>query len=203
MSQSPLRLILASQSPRRRELAIAAGWDIVVQPPPEAAEQTALPRQPAEDFAAFVIRLARTKAAAVASVTPPGDRAILACDTLGDLDNEPLGKPVDAADARRMITAIAGRTHRVLTGVSLWLPHAAAPTGWKIRDAYAESSIFMDQIPEHAIETYLATGAWRGKAGSCGLQDDLLPLRLIDGTADTVVGLPVALIESLARTRTS
>ena len=200
MSQSPLRLILASQSPRRRELATAAGWDVVVQPPPEAAEQTALPQQPAEHFAAFVIRLARTKAAAVASVTPPGDRAILACDTLGDLDNEPLGKPTDAADARRMITAISGRTHRVLTGVSLWLPDAAAPSGWSVRDASAESSVFMDHLSEHAIDAYLATGAWRGKAGSCGLQDGLLPLRLINGTADTVVGLPVALIESLART---
>ena len=200
MSQSPLRLILASQSPRRRELAFAAGWDVVVQPPPEAAEQTALPRQPAEDFAAFVIRLARTKAAAVASVTPPGDRAILACDTLGDLDNEPLGKPTDAADARRMITAISGRTHRVLTGVSLWLPCAATPAGWTVRDGCAESGIFMDQISEHAVDAYLATGAWGGKAGSCGLQDGLLPLHLINGTADTVVGLPVALIESLAGT---
>ena len=139
----------------------------------------------------------------------PPKRMILACDTLGEIDDIPLGKPADRAAAGRMIGALAGRVHRVVTGVSLWIPVAtqspaeAAQTAaesverYTVYDAAAESLVLLEPLDAAAIEAYLDTEAWRGKAGSCGLQDGLLPLRLVSGTADTVVGLPVALVEQL------
>ena len=79
----PLRLILASQSRRRRELAISAGWDVSIIAPPEQAEASALPHQPGDTVRDFVTRLAHPKASAVAKHLPLSeDRAILACDTV-------------------------------------------------------------------------------------------------------------------------
>ena len=79
----PLPLILASQSRRRRELAISAGWDVAIIPPPEQAEASALPHRPGETVADFVTRLAHVKASAVSRHAPlPEARAILACDTV-------------------------------------------------------------------------------------------------------------------------
>lgn len=201
MSQSPLRLILASQSPRRRELALAAGWDVVVAVPPAAAEDHALPRQPNEDIPAYVTRLARIKAAAVAERNPDKDRPILACDTVGEIDDLPLGKPQDISDARRMIMTISGRYHRVFTGVSLWLPDTTNSSGWHCQESCAKSIVYLEPMSNENVEAYLATGSWKGKAGSCGLQDGLLPLHLTSGSADTVIGLPVALVESLFNQR--
>lgn len=215
--QSPLRFILASQSPRRRELASAAGWDVIVTPPPEHAEAEAEPRRPGETIGDFVARLADAKAAAVASSLVPDspaiqDRIILACDTLGEIDGVALGKPRDQAEAASMIRKLSGRIHRVVTGVSLWIPTdqsldspspaAGEPStnlaaSYTVLNAVAESSVLMEPVGPAAIDAYLTTNAWRGKAGSCGLQDGLLPLRLTSGTADTVVGLPVPLVERL------
>jgi septum formation protein len=213
----PLRLILASQSPRRHELASKAGWDVIVTAPPEQVEADAEPRGLNETISDYVVRLAHAKAAAVASsVTTDSpakrDRIILACDTLGEIDQIALGKPRDKADAADMIRRLSGRLHRVITGVSLWIPTAPAstlpspvtgrastnaPDSYTVLNAVAESLVFMEPISPPALEAYLATNAWRGKAGSCGLQDGLLPLSLASGTADTVVGLPVSLVESL------
>ena len=108
LSQSPLRLILASQSPRRRELASAAGWDVIVTPPPEQVEASADPQRPGETITDFVARLAHAKAAAVASSLLPTDpasrdRIILACDTLGEIDGIALGKPRGQAVGQRYV----------------------------------------------------------------------------------------------------
>jgi len=217
LPQSPLRIILASQSPRRRELASAAGWDVIVAPPPEHVEAEAEPRGRSETISDFVTRLAHAKAAAVASSLVPDSpatqhRIVLACDTLGELDGVALGKPRNQAEAASMIRKLSGRLHRVLTGVSLWIPTDQSPSSpsptagepstnlassFTVLNAVAESSVFMEPVSRAAIEAYLLTEAWRGKAGSCGLQDGLLPLRLASGTADTVVGLPVPLVERL------
>ncbi len=210
MPPEPFRFILASQSPRRCELAIAAGWDVVVAAPPEHVEATARPQAVTEPLTAFVVRLAAAKAAAVAADLPaeisqPEGRMILACDTLGEIDGIPLGKPRDRADAAAMIQRLSGRQHRVVTGVSLWVPAASdrndqsdASEKYAIINGHAESQVFMETITAQKLEAYLETGAWQGKAGSCGLQDGLLPLQLVEGSADTVVGLPVSLIEQLA-----
>ena len=217
MPVRPRRVILASQSPRRRELAVAAGWDVIVAPPPDAVEAEAPPLRAAESIAGYVTRLARLKADAVATRFDPADqdnadRVLVACDTLGEIDGIALGKPRDRSDAAAMIRRLSGRRHRVVTGVSLRIPaadHRTAATalrspwtthghdGHLIVSGHTESEVSMDPIDSAAIEAYLESGGWRGKAGSCGLQDGLLPLRLVAGTADTVVGLPVRTIEQL------
>jgi septum formation protein len=187
---SPRRIILASRSPRRLELARDRGWDVVVVAPPDEAEAAAPPRGPNEPLEAFVMRLAHAKAAAVEALGATG--SILACDTLGEVAGVVLGKPADAVDARRMLEALAGRTHRVLTGVCLWPSGAGEP-----RQAWAESTLEMDAFTPDFLDWYLASGLWRGKAGACGFQDERLPLRLLTGSPSNVVGLPVELIEQM------
>ncbi len=201
----PLRLILASQSRRRRELAISAGWDISIIPPPEQAEASALPHQPGETVRDFVTRLAHTKASAVAKHLPlPEDRVILACDTVGEIEGSILGKPSDVHDARRMIEALSGKKHLVFTGVSVWFPEALSKNNivegqrrYTTIEGCASSEVFMDSLNKKEIDLYMATNEWCGKAGACGFQDGLLPLHLLKGTANNVVGLPVEFIEQL------
>lgn len=203
----PLRLVLASQSHRRQELAISSGWDITVIPPPQQAEASAPPRQTGETVAELVTRLARIKASAVSRLLPQTEtRAILACDTVGEIEGSVLGKPRDAHDAQRMIEALSGKEHRVFTGVSIWFPETlntndpdTMPRRYTKIEGCASSEVFMGSLNKKEIDSYLATNQWRGKAGACGFQDGLLPLRLLEGTANNVVGLPVEFIEQLIR----
>ena len=203
----PVRLVLASQSHRRRELAISSGWDITVLAPPEQAEASAPPRQTGETVAELVTRLAHVKASAVSRLLPqPETRAILACDTVGEIEGSILGKPSDVHDARRMIEALSGKKHHVFTGVSIWVPETpntndpdTMPRRYTKVEGCASSEVFMESLNKKEIDSYMATNEWCGKAGACGFQDGLLPLRLLKGSADTVVGLPVAFIEQLIR----
>jgi septum formation protein len=180
-------IILASRSPRRLELARSAGWIVTPLPPDEAVEAGQPPRDPAEPLAAYVQRLARAKAEAVAAAVAAG--TLVACDTLSDVDGTVLGQPIDAADARRMLEALSGRRHRVLTGVCVWRLPGGPP-----RFAVAESLLEMGPLSEEFLEWYLASGLWRGKAGACGFQDERLPLRLVAGSPSNVVGLPLELL---------
>ncbi len=186
---SPPEIVLASQSPRRRELAEQAGWVVTVLPPPETAESEAAPRQPNETLEAWVARLARVKAEAIVSELPADRRSIvLACDTIGVIDDTPLGKPANRRDAAGMLTRLSGRLHRVLTGSCLW-PSTAAP--WI---AVTESLLEMEPLTPAFLEHYLETGLWRGKAGACGFQDGVIPLRLKAGSGSNVIGLPLETI---------
>jgi len=197
-SASPRRIILASGSPRRAELARAEGWDVLIMAPPESAESAAARRGPAETLEAFVIRLAVAKARAVVGLGASG--IVLACDTLSEVDGLALGKPADAADAARMLRALSGRHHRVVTGVCLW--EAAGPEAGPVADApprtaHAESTLFMPTLSEAFIAAYLATGLWEGKAGACGFQDGHVPLELVEGSPSNVVGLPLELVREM------
>jgi septum formation protein len=191
---SPRRIVLASGSPRRAELARAEGWDFVVVPPPEAAETEASPRGPAESLEAFVTRLARAKAEAVIALGAQG--LVLACDTLSEVEDLPLGKPRDRDDAQRMLRALSGRRHRVVSGVCLW-PIDAAGQCREPMTAHAESELFMPPLSEAFIAGYLDTGLWEGKAGACGFQDGHVPLELVAGSPSNVVGLPLELVREL------
>ena len=184
------RIILASRSPRRRQLATEAGWDIDVAPPPDEAEAGAPARRHDESLEAYVLRLARAKAAAVAATGVGG--LILACDTLSEVDGKELGQAANRAEARSMLMSLSGRRHRVVTGVCLWFSPIHAPLC-----ATDESELEMGPLEESFLEWYLDSGLWRGKAGACGFQDERLPLRLITGSPSNVVGLPLELIESL------
>jgi septum formation protein len=195
---SPPRLVLASGSPRRAELARREGWEVVVVPPPETAETTAAPRGPSEPLEDFVVRLAVAKARAVIALGTRG--LVLACDTLSEVDGLALGKPADAADAARMLRALSGRHHRVVSGVCLWGaagPEAEPAAGALPRTAHAESMLFMPPLSEAFIAAYLATGLWEGKAGACGFQDGQVPLELVTGSPSNVVGLPLELVREM------
>lgn len=188
--ESPRTIVLASRSPRRLELALAEGWPVTVVAPPEEAEAGATPRGPEESLADYVCRLALAKAAAVIDAVPAG--LILACDTLAEVDGRILGKPLDRADAARMLRELSGRQHRVVSGVCLW----DRPDGLPMLDA-AESLLEMDDLGDEFLEWYLDSGMWSGKAGACGFQDERLPLRLVAGSPSNVVGLPLELVREM------
>jgi septum formation protein len=121
---------------------------------------------------------------------------VLACDTLSEVEGLQLGKPAGREDARRMLEALSGRRHRVVSGVCLW------PIGGPGRPAepltgHAESQLFMPPLSEAFIAGYLDTGLWEGKAGACGFQDGHVPLELVSGSPSNVVGLPLELVREL------
>jgi septum formation protein len=188
------QIVLASGSSRRRELALSEGWEVMIVPPPEEIEASAAPRAATESLADYVLRLARTKGEAVAGMGLAG--TILACDTLSEVDDTALGKPVDRTDARRMLCLLSGRVHRVLTGV--WLRAAPKAHGPEIAvQAVEESLLKMAPLNEELLEWYLDSGLWQGKAGACGFQDARLPLHLVAGSGSNVVGLPLERIRAM------
>jgi septum formation protein len=173
-----MRLVLASASPRRRELLEAAGFDFDVDP----VDVDETPR-PGEAPHQYVQRLADEKAAA-GHARHPGD-IVLGADTTVVVDAELLAKPDDDADAARMLRRLSGRSHDVLTGVSLrWTGGAAR--------AVERSRVWFTALSEAEIAWYVATGEPRGKAGGYAIQG--LASRFItriDGAYANVVGLPV------------
>jgi septum formation protein len=192
------QIVLASGSPRRRELAAAEGWDVLVVPPPEAIEAMASPRAIDESLEAYVLRLARAKGQAVADLGIGA--TILACDTLSEVDGVALGKPADRDDARRMLMQLSGRSHRVLTGVWMYCPRISLQSGSAFcgtLEAVEESLLVMGPLEGQLLEWYLDSGMWQGKAGACVYQDERLPLRVLAGSESNVVGLPLELVRRL------
>ena len=187
MSHPPSDLILASNSPRRRQLLADAGYRFDVIPPDDSAETGLCDRETPSEL---VARLARQKAANVASRTAQG--LILGADTVAECGGTILGKPAGEDDARRMITMLRGREHRVYSGVCLW----RRPEDHVIVRV-AISTLQMDGVTDQQLEDYLATDAWRGKAGAFGYQDDHDWLHLSDGSKSNVVGLPMELLAQM------
>ncbi len=190
--------MLASGSPRRRELATTEGWNVLVVRPPEAIEATAARQAADESLESYVLRLARAKGLAVADLGIQG--TILACDTLSEVDGVALGKPADREDARRMLTLLSGRVHRVLTGVWLCRQQAGSPSGGAVlrpMEAVEESLLEMGALEGPLLDWYLDSGMWQGKAGACGFQDERLPLRLVSGSGSNVIGLPLERVRAM------
>ncbi len=190
MPEQPQRLILASRSPRRRELLASAGYAFEVVPPHDTAESGEhFQETPAE----LVARLARQKAADVAQRIDKG--LILACDTVVECDGRILGKPNAEAHARTILQLLSGREHRVFSGLCLWKVPGGQPN---IRTAV--TSLCMDRLDPGQLDEYLASGAWRGKAGAFGYQDRLGWVHIVEGSESNVVGLPMELLaEMLSR----
>jgi septum formation protein len=179
-----MRLVLASASPRRRELLSAAGFDFDV----DAADVDET-RHPGEPAGAYARRVAIAKARAVADRRP--DDVVLGADTIVVVDDEVLGKPVDDADAARMLGLLSGRSHRVLTAV------AVVARGREV-DLLEETVVWMQALAPDAITAYLESGEARDKAGAYGIQgraSRFIPR--IDGSYTNVVGLPVAAVDGL------
>jgi len=184
---SPLpALVLASASPRRRELLGGLGAVFAVRP--VDLDETPRPGEAPRDY---VLRLALEKAAAGAAQAADENRElVLAADTSVVLDGEILGKPESEADARRMLGRIAGREHTVLTGVAL---HELDDTGEPRRASTVETSrVRMAPMGEAEIAWYVATGEPLDKAGSYAVQGvGALFIEAVHGNYTNVVGLPL------------
>ena len=190
-------LILASASPRRRELLTQAGFSFVVHPAhiPEDPH-------PDEDPIAYVVRLAREKAQAVfgqlqAGAETAAGLAVLGADTTVTLDNHILGKPEDAADAARMLRLLSGRTHRVITGV-------AVVTAGAVEVAAEVTGVTFLGLCEQEIADYIASGEPMDKAGAYAIQGRAARwIPRIQGDYFNVVGLPIALVSTMLEVRAS
>lgn len=186
MSHLREKLVLASGSPRRAEILERAGWphEIIVA----GIDETVLPD---EDPAAYVQRLARGKAEAVASRLSEG--VVLGADTTVVVANEILGQPVDDADARRMLRLLNAKWHDVLTGV------AVVRVGGETRVAYETTRVRFAEMSEKEIDWYIATGEPFGKAGGYGIQGKAaLFIEEIEGDYFNIMGLPIRLVYELA-----
>jgi septum formation protein len=183
-----MRLVLASQSPRRRELLLSLGLDADVRP--ARTDEAVRPGEPAP---AYVRRVAREKAHAVPAV--PGE-VVLAADTAVVLGSEVLGKPSGPDDARRMLRALSGRTHVVLTGVHGLRPAAAGVPGAEDA-ALVSTAVRFATLSDAQVDWYAATGEPLDKAGAYAIQGlGGAFVRGVAGSVSNVVGLPLA--ETLA-----
>ena len=182
------KIILASRSPRRKQLLAEAGY--LFESLPSGIEEPT-PR-PNEAPAAYAMRLAYLKAAAVARRISEG--VVLGCDTVVEAEGAIFGTPVDRDDARRILQALRGRLHRVVTGVCLWDVGTGRTT---VR--YATTVVRMDDLSDTAIEEYLISNEWQGKAGAFGYQDRLGWVHVVDGSESNVVGLPLELLSEMLR----
>lgn len=182
MSGASVNLVLASASPRRRELLAQIGVPHVVL----AVDMDESPL-PGESPAALASRLARGKAIA-GRVRDGGARAVLGADTVVVLDQQVFGKPQDEADARRMLQALGGRTHRVLTAIALALPGLDGP----VLEQLSETQVQMRAIGVDEISAYWASGEPAGKAGAYAIQGrGAVFIRHIQGSYSGVMGLPL------------
>ena len=191
---SPM-LYLASQSPRRHELLGRLGCAFTVldvEVPERRAE--------GESPEAYVRRVAAEKAAAgFARVRGEAGARVLGADTEVVLDDEVFGKPADAADARGMLRRLSGRTHRVLTAVSLQWAGGA-------RQVLSVSEVRFGELDEDTLRAYLAGGEWQGKAGAYAIQGSAQAfIAHLSGSYSGVMGLPLhetsALLRGVAQER--
>jgi len=206
-------LILASASPRRRELLTQAGFTFEVHPADIPEDP-----YPNEDPIAYVTRLAREKAQAVyneilgapsfrlfsgervGSHEPHGAQApsaalqVLGADTTVTLDNHILGKPESPADAARMLRLLSGRTHRVITGIALVSAH-------RIESAAEVTTVQFLELSDQEIADYVATREPMDKAGAYAIQGRAARwIPRIEGCYFNVVGLPISLVSTLLKT---
>lgn len=176
-----MTLILASGSPRRREILTTLGIAFEVRP--SGADETPRSGERAIDLA---LRIARAKCESALREVGAEDRAVLAADTVVDVDGVPLGKPEDDADALRMLRALSGRGHFVHTACALGV-------GGEIRVISVTTEVLFRALDETRIAAYVASGEGRDKAGAYavqGLGGGLVTE--VRGSPSNVIGLPAA-----------
>ena len=183
-----MNIILASGSPRRRELLETMGlWDFTVLKPEFDEGAVTAP-----DPGTLVEALSRGKAAAAAAQTGP-EPLILAADTVVALADEVLGKPTDEADAFRMLSALSGRRHKVYTGVTL-------RQGDRVLTGHEVTEVAFRPLSEAEVRAYIRTGEPMDKAGAYGIQGrGTLLVEGIVGDYFNVMGLPVCRLGLMLR----
>lgn len=187
------RIVLASASPRRRELLSQVGIPFEVIPA-DVPEQGRPEREPCELARALALEKAQATAARVE------DGLVLGADTLVVIDSRVLGKPTDAEDARAMIRALSGRTHQVITGVGLIDRQHGETVATDV--AHAVTDVTFLPWSEEAIDAYVATGEPLDKAGAYAIQGYAAVLiEGICGCYFNVVGLPLAVVARMLRAR--
>ena len=191
--EKSMRLILASRSPQRQKLLTEAGYRFE-QRDPEVDETQGICSGcgPAE----LVSSLALRKAADVVQrlKTAPTDTSaiVIGCDTVAECGGEILGKPQDRDHARRMLSRLSGQPHRVYSGLCLWPLTTGIP-----KTEVAITHLQMDTLSEDALEDYLETDLWQGKAGAFGYQDGPDWLHITEGSASNVIGLPLEMLDKM------
>ena len=207
------KLILASRSPRRRELLEKAGYDFEVIPADESVEEGHFDELAPEELVAELAQLkAENVLLAIRGMQQTGEpietlqirhsrtaigpiddpRVVLGGDTIAECEGEILGKPTDREDARRILKTLAGRRHYVWSGLCLWPLNENLPLV-----AVERTILFMNPLSDSQIEEYLDSGAWEGKAGAFGYQDGIDWVTILEGTESNVVGLPMELLEEM------
>ena len=176
-------IVLASASPRRRELLAALGLPFEVLPSSvdETTEMT--------DVVWIAEDLALRKARAVAAERP--DAVVIGSDTVVALDGRPLGKPEDEAEAWAMLRALRARPHEVVTAV-------AVAHGGRFAVGHDLTDVWMRDYPDEAIAAFIASGSPFDKAGAYAIQDEAFaPVERFEGCRCNVIGLPLALLRRL------
>jgi septum formation protein len=192
MPDAAVELILASSSPRRRELLRQAAYRFKVRPP-GPIEDTSIRRAP--NAAAYVESLAYLKAMSAVETHAITRGLVLGADTAVELQGRLIGKPRDEDEARQILSALAGSAHRVLTGLAL--VDVGANRRWLAHDATA---VQLGPMSDAEIRDYVASGEAMGKAGAYALQEtgDRFVER-IEGSFTNVVGLPMELLERMLK----
>jgi len=186
VSAQASKLILASSSPRRRELLAQAGY--VFEIIPADIDET---RHAGEEASAYVARLALEKAQAIYAQRP--EAIVLGADTTVVLNGEVLNKPQNLEEAARMLRALSGNTHQVHTGIAV--------VGSNVQRTHVETTnVVFTQIPEEELAIYLATGDSLDKAGAYGIQGYAARwIPRIEGDFFNVMGLPLVATGMLIR----
>ncbi len=187
MTTADMKLVLASQSPRRRELLQLAGYLFEVMPPRDGAECGSVTRESTQEL---VARLAYQKAADVAGRC--GQAIVIGCDTVAECDGQILGKPTDRNHARQMLKLLSGRTHHVYSGLCLW-----RNPDMKTLVKVEATKLQMYELSDKKLEKHLESDRWQGKAGAFGFQDGLEWVKIVVGSESNVVGLPMELFAKM------
>ncbi len=187
-----MRLILASSSPRRQELLSQLGLSFEVMKP-EIDESC----RSGEALVDYADRLSREKAEVVAKALDESPALVIAADTIViDHEGELLGKPADAADARRMLRHLRARAHRVVTAFTL-RQNAERP---RVITRHAQTVVHMRDYSDAEIDAYIASGDPFDKAGGYAIQNEAFqPVTRIEGSYSNVMGLPLEALRAALR----
>lgn len=180
VESKPNRLILASASPARRELLARLGYPFDVMPADIDEPETGF-----RDPRTFVQTVSWLKAAAIAPGIANG--VVLAADTIAWINDHPILKPADEADARRILREMSGREHDLWTGVVLWRRPDDLQIVWQ-----EQTRVAVAQLSDSELDVYLATRSWRGHSGAYAIQEKDDPyVRVVRGSLTNVIGLPL------------
>jgi septum formation protein len=186
MTQEPIRLILASASPARRELLARLGLPFEVRPAHIDEPETGF-----TDPRTFVQTVSWLKAAAIAPQVESG--LVLAADTIAWIDGHPILKPADEADARRILHTLAGREHDLWTGVVLWRRPDDLQVIWQ-----EQTRVAFAGMTDAELDRYLATRSWAGHSGAYAIEETNDPyVRVVRGSLTNVIGLPLETLQQV------